>query len=135
MAVIDPTVRRTHRVVPPISCVRCGTRLADPSRRVFSRFTKNHYCQDIDGCKLKTIEADRMILDCGGQKSVVYFVGEAEPEERPAAEAAPNTSTGSAELWRDPRKARPVTRSPNRQFGLAIFAQPFGQQVGLADLK
>ena len=46
--------------------------------------------QDIDGCKLRTIEADRMILDCGGQKSVVYFVGEAEPEERPAAEAAPS---------------------------------------------
>lgn len=44
--------------------------------------------QEIDGCKLESIQPDRMILKCGTQRSTVYFVGEEAPEERPAAAGA-----------------------------------------------
>jgi len=32
------------------ACARCGKRLPDETRRVYSSWTRNHYCIDVDAC-------------------------------------------------------------------------------------
>lgn len=47
---VDPTRIRKVRQAPKIKCARCETRLADPSKRIFSTHTRLHYCPDPDAC-------------------------------------------------------------------------------------
>jgi len=43
-----------------IRCARCGTRLADPSKRIYSPWTKSHYCADIRGCDRRSARVKKL---------------------------------------------------------------------------
>ena len=47
---VQPHIKKRNVKAPKLRCARCDTRLADPSRRIYSSWTKNHYCADVNGC-------------------------------------------------------------------------------------
>ena len=60
-------------------CARCGKR-ATADRMVFSAFTRNHYCADVDAC---TRRAKRNATSTGAVRSVGVTSADGPREEQP----------------------------------------------------